>query len=132
MNTVGDSATEIPIVHKAIGVGLIFVGLLLYHSPEQAHHSPVTMSIAMSFLFIAGAALVTRAWLAIALACAFFSWLQVMGRAGNSTVLQYYFLVLAVVSSGYSLFVLSTRFRKRIAATRHARWQRRGNGSADG
>ena len=118
--------------HKAVGVGLIFIGLLLYHSPEQTSQSPALMSVAMSVLFIGGASLVTRAWLAIALACAFFSWLQVMGRAGDSALLQNYFLLLAVVSSAYGLFVLSTRFRHRIAATRQARWQRRSDGSTDG
>ena len=130
--------SDIPLWQRGLGVLAIFAGLLLYHSPtaglgtDSSANSTLTplleqaelRSIALSVLFIIGASLATRAWLAIALACAFFSWLQV-GRTPDPGSLHTYFLALAILSGAISVFILSMRFRQRILATRQARWESR-------
>lgn len=117
---------EVPLWQRSLGVVIIFAGLLLYHSPDSSAWG----SFAISLLFISGAALVTRAWLAIALACAFFSWLQVVNQS-SAGLLLWYFVCLAVVTSSFSLYVLSERFRARITATRAARWASRSPPSSE-
>ena len=135
MNT---NFSDIPLWQRGLGVLAIFAGLLLYHAPTAGLDSQALASaaitplleqaqlrsIALSVLFIIGASLATRAWLAIALACAFFSWLQV-GRTPDPSSLHTYFLALAILSGAISVFILSLRFRQRILATRQARWESR-------
>ncbi|MEM7096719.1 MAG: hypothetical protein AAF541_00555 [Pseudomonadota bacterium] len=111
---------DIPMWQRVIGVIALFAGLILYHDPQ----SPYASTLLVSVLFLTGASLVTRAWLAIALATAFFSWLKV-GSSDLSAFEHYYYLSLAIIGSAYGVFVLSHRFRARIANTRDARWANR-------
>ena len=117
---------NIPMWQRALGVIAIFGGLILYHDPD----SPYASTLLVSALFLVGASLVTRAWLAIALATAFFAWLKV-GVSSQTEFEYYFYLSLAIIGSAYSVYVLTARFRERIVATRQARWASRNNTKAN-
>lgn len=112
----------IPVWQRVTGLALLVVALIfMRNTAPHALIEPV-----LGVMLIAGALLITRAVLAVALATLFLAWAHTDLGAADVMAARFY-PALAVAGAVLTLVSLSTRFRKHMRDTHAKRWAPRTN-----